>query len=324
MTTSPSPPRLEGGGPAGFAIKRGRNIYGALVADKLVDKIADGDPTTAFRLVDDQGLARFSYASPGTFLLDLGWRFPINRIRFYPTPQYSGRNVEEFAVQIVEGSSTGGRWIEDGQLAENIQFALPRRHPQPASGGGTARRVDNRRSRVGVAQPAAGRRFSFSHPHGRVCGADCCRARNVGSRRIRSLRRGLRTSGVLPIQVLDLGAISTLGTLRWIGFKDDDARVEIRTRSGSDLDPRPLLALHWPRRRADLPRRRGPAPNPHRLPKPVLRPRPYHPRSGPLERLVGGLLLRRQLGDSRDLARTAALCATAGRFRHQGRASRGA
>ena len=38
-------------------------------------------------------------------------------------------------------------------------------------------------------------------------------------------------------QVLDLGAISTLGTLRWIGFKDDDARVEIRTRSGSDLDP---------------------------------------------------------------------------------------
>ena len=66
----------RGGGPAGFAIKRGRNIYGALVADKLVDKIADGDPTTAFRLVDDQGLARFSYASPGTFLLDLGWRFP--------------------------------------------------------------------------------------------------------------------------------------------------------------------------------------------------------------------------------------------------------
>ena len=314
----------RGGGPAGFAIKRGRNIYGALVADKLVDKIADGDPTTAFRLVDDQGLARFSYASPGTFLLDLGWRFPINRIRFYPTPQYSGRNVEEFAVQVVEGSSTGavGSRTANWQKIFNSLFPDGTRSQRVAGAPRDEWTIDV----VGSVSPNRQRAVDFLFPTRTVEYV----ALTVAAQEMWEVAElEVYGEGYVPrafyqSQVLDLGAISTLGTLRWTGSKDDEGPR--RNPHPQRLGPgsRPLLALHWPRRRADLPRRRGPAPNPHRLPKPVLRPRPYHPGSGPLERLVGRLFLRRQLGDPHDLARTAALRATTDRFRHQGRACRGA
>ena len=227
----------RGGGPAGFAIKRGRNIYGALVADKLVDKIADGDPTTAFRLVDDQGLARFSYASPGTFLLDLGWRFPINRIRFYPTPQYSGRNVEEFAVQVVEGSSTGavGSRTANWQKIFNSLFPDGTRSQRVAGAPRDEWTIDV----VGSVSPNRQQVVDFLFPTRTVEYV----ALTVAAQEMWEVAElEVYGEGYVPrafyqSEVLDLGAISTLGTLRWTGFKDDDARVEIRTRSGSDLDP---------------------------------------------------------------------------------------
>ena len=227
----------RGGGPAGFAIKRGRNIYGALVADKLVDKIADGDPTTAFRLVDDQGLARFSYASPGTFLIDLGWRFPINRIRFYPTPQYAGRNVEEFAVQVVEGNSTGaiGSRTANWQKIFNSLFPDGTRRQRVAGAPRDEWTIDA----VGSVSPNRQRAVDFLFPTRTVEYV----ALTVAAQEMWEVAElEVYGEGYVPrafyqSQVLDLGATSTLGTLRWVGFKDDDARVEIRTRSGSDLDP---------------------------------------------------------------------------------------
>ena len=227
----------RGGGPAGFAIKRGRNIYGALVADKLVDKIADGDPTTAFRLVDDQGLARFSYASPGTFLIDLGWRFPINRIRFYPTPQYAGRNVEEFAVQVVEGSSTGavGSRTANWQKIFNSLFPDGTRRQWVAGAPRDEWTIDV----VGSVLPNRQRAVDFLFPTRAVEYV----ALTVAAQEMWEVAElEVYGEGYVPrafyqSQVLDLGATSTLGTLRWTGFKDDDARVEIRTRSGSDPDP---------------------------------------------------------------------------------------
>ena len=38
-------------------------------------------------------------------------------------------------------------------------------------------------------------------------------------------------------RILDLGATASLGQIRWKGSKDQDARVQIRTRGGSDDDP---------------------------------------------------------------------------------------
>lgn len=227
----------RGGGPAGFAIKRGRNIYGALVADKLVDKIADGDPTTAFRLVDDQGLARFSYASPGTFLLDLGWRFPINRIRFYPTPQYAGRNVEEFAVQVVESSSTGaiGSRTANWQKIFNSLFPDGTRRQWVAGAPRDEWTIDV----VGSVSPNRQRAVDFLFPTRSVEYV----ALTVAAQEMWEVAElEVYGEGYVPrafyqSQVLDLGATSTLGPLRWTGFKDDEGHVEIRTRSGSDPDP---------------------------------------------------------------------------------------
>ena len=227
----------RGGGPAGFAIKRGRNIYGALVADKLVDKIADGDPTTAFRLVDDQGLARFSYASPGTFLIDLGWRFPINRIRFYPTPQYSGRNVEEFAVQVVEGSSTGaiGSRTANWQKIFNALFPDGTRRQRVAGAPRDEWTIDV----VGSVSPNRQQvvDFLFATRTVEYVALTVAAQEMWEVAELEVYGEGYVPRAFYQSQVLDLGAISTLGTLRWTGFKDDAARVEIRTRSGSDLDP---------------------------------------------------------------------------------------
>ncbi len=227
----------RGGGPAGFAIKRGRNIYGGLVADKLVDKIADGDPTTAFRLVDDEGLARFSYASPGTFLIDLGWRFPINRIRFYPTPQYSGRNVEEFAVQVVEGNSTGavGSRTANWQKIFNSLFPDGTRRQRVAGAPRDEWTIDV----VGSVSPNRQQVVDFLFPTRTVEYV----ALTVAAQEMWEVAElEVYGEGYVPrafyqSQVLDLGAISTLGMLRWTGFKDDEGHVEIRSRSGSDPDP---------------------------------------------------------------------------------------
>ncbi len=227
----------RGGGPAGFAIKRGRNLYGVLVADKLVDKIADGDPTTAFRLVDDQGLARFSYASLGTFLLDLGWHFPINRIRFYPTPQYAGRNVEEFVVQVVEGNSTGavGSRTANWQKIFNALFPDGTRSQRVAG----APRDEWTINAVGSVSPNRQQVVDFLFPTRTV---EYVALTVAGQEMWEVAELEVYGAGYVPralyqSAVLDLGATSTLGTLRWIGCKDDDAHLEIRTRSGSDPDP---------------------------------------------------------------------------------------
>ncbi len=227
----------RGGGPAGFAIKRGQNLYGVLVADQLVDKIADGDPTTAFRLVDDQGLARFSSASPGTFLLDLGWHFPINRIRFYPTPQYTGRNVEEFVVQVVEGSSTGavGSRTANWQKIFNALFPDGTRSQSVAGAPRDEWTVDV----VGAVSPNRQQLVDFLFPTRTV---EYVALTVAGQEMWEVAELEVYGEGYVPralyqSKVLDLGATSTLGTLRWTGCKDGDAHVEIRTRSGSDPDP---------------------------------------------------------------------------------------
>ena len=113
------------------------------------------------------------------------------------------------------------------------------------------------------------------------------------------------------------------GPLRWTGFKDDEGYIEIRTRSGSDPDPdrywrftgrgdeqtflddegQPLTRAAYQSLSFGQ----------------VLSPQIWTTGCD----WVGGLLLRRQLGDPHDLVWAAALRTTTDRFRHQGRGKPG-
>ena len=55
--------------------------------------IADGDSTTVFKNTDSEHVG-----ARVVLILDLGGRFPVNRVRFYPSPQFPLRFIEQFIL----------------------------------------------------------------------------------------------------------------------------------------------------------------------------------------------------------------------------------
>ena len=79
----------RGGGP------RGQKYPNVEPQTEITDWTADGDPTTAFRDTDA------AHRGMGNQLtMYLGGRFPVNRVRFYPSPQSSGFIIEKFRLAV--------------------------------------------------------------------------------------------------------------------------------------------------------------------------------------------------------------------------------
>ena len=196
MKTWRSPAASRGGGP--FGVRH----QGEAKAD-FVDLTVDGDPTTALSSEDLAHHHMFTL-----FVMDLGVRFPINRVRFYPTPQ-SSLFIERFDLRVYQGDN----WELVRSIRENreqvVDISLPTQYIQRF-------------------------RLSFSdNPHPAF--ASLIQPWEIAEFEVYG--HGYVLTALYRSRVFELESASALGQIRFSGFEDRDAKLRIRTRTGSDEDP---------------------------------------------------------------------------------------
>ena len=198
------------------------------VSGPATESTADGISSTVFEedeLIENRLFPRFQF--------DLGGPFPIDRIVFYPGPENQDRFVENFRVYVYDGDPE--RLKRRGILDWNN--TVPR-IPDLEMVHEASR---NRDPRVEVTLPLR----QITHIVLDIGDPDT-------SPLNRDFRRGPRPweiaefeiygNGYPPTasyrsRILDLGTAASLGQIRWRGWRDRDARIRIRTRSGADADP---------------------------------------------------------------------------------------
>lgn len=179
----------------------------------------DGDPTTAF--TEEVVLSGREWP---LFGVEFGGLLPVNRIVFYPTTDNQDRFIEYYRLFVYDGDKAKlvDPWrflgvyslveLNDRNREPRVEVTIPTRLLHTVV--------------LAITDPAA-----------------------MGGRDYKAATRPWEVAefeiygdGYAPIseyttRILDLGSASSVGDMRWAGRKDRDARVEIRTRSGSDRDP---------------------------------------------------------------------------------------
>ena len=126
--------------------------------------IADGDSTTVFKNTDSEHVG-----ARVVLILDLGARFPVNRVRFYPSPQFPLRFIEQFILTAYDDDRDEVIVSETNNRSSTVDLLFP---------------------------PQAADRLVLGHGFPPT---------RLGSRRIRSIRRRLRLGGLLPNSDIRLG-----------------------------------------------------------------------------------------------------------------------
>ena len=202
----------RGGGP------RGQKYPNVEPQTEITDWTVDGDPTTVFRDTDA------AHRGMGNQLtMYLGGRFPVSRVRFYPSPQSSGLIIEKFKLT---ASDQKGSSEVIGLVSNNTHPTVDLTFP--------SRIVDRLQLNVHSSRSKVGDWFPWEIAEFEVYG------------------EGFVPEATFQSRVFDLGAPATVGPLHWSGFRDPDARVNIRTRSGWDPDPNRYWPLHRSRGRDHL------------------------------------------------------------------------
>ena len=106
---------LDGGRPP--LVRKQTINFLAWVSDPIVNSTVDGNKTTGFAeeyLIEERQFPRF--------LFDLGGRFPINRVVFYPRPEHQDRFVENFRVYVFDGDP---RLLDGGNFLVQWNQTVP-------------------------------------------------------------------------------------------------------------------------------------------------------------------------------------------------------
>ena len=201
-----------------------RHVYSGFTEDDKVNPIADGDPTTSYEELQP---IESDHTVFGTdFLFDLGGLFPVNRVKFYPPPGKEDRVVEAALV----GTSTGKEDPNSIPIQHRFQSRL---HGFGIVLDIVGEITENKQPVVEIELPGKPIRYLLVHtqPQEQIW-------------EIAEIE--IYTEGYIPTafyrsNIIDLGASSNLGWIRWSGRQDLEARVDIRTQSGDDVDPN----LYW-------------------------------------------------------------------------------
>lgn len=202
-------------------------FYTGYAHNPNLDVVADGDFSTFF--LEEIGLTSSRYA-PGTgttgFVLyfDLGGLFPVNRVRVLPRPG-STNFIEHLAVATGSGEPHGGspRWSHlefQKRLVRmtHFDFNLVAEITQNKSPV-----VEIPLDRTPVRQLAV-----WVNPFQRE-------AYEIAE--VQVLAEGYVPVAGYTSNTISLGALSSLGWVRWSGRQDEAARVSIRSHGGDDADP---------------------------------------------------------------------------------------
>ena len=180
----------------------------------------DRDSTTAFIREVDPALAGKGYGGgnilwTGKLQIDLAGQFPVNRIRFYPRSTHAERFLPWFQI-----------FVNDGRPEH--------REPQGYPIWTTIRKeTENPDVIVDTEIPPQLIRFLALQPVKQL--------RTWEVAEIELYGEGFVPRAFYQSEIVDFGAVTSWGTLRWSGDRDPGADVLIQTRTGMDNDPN----LYW-------------------------------------------------------------------------------
>jgi len=171
-----------------------------------MEAVVDGDLSTAFIRIVEPNLSRIWSA---VLRIDLGGRFPINRIVFYPRPTHEDRQIPWFRLYINDGKqfNAAGQpvWTTLRRETESMDVTV-------------VTRFDTRPIRyVGFLPESPKRTWELAE--------------------IEIYGEGFVPLASYTSDILDLGELASWGEIRWSGERAPDANVQIRTRTGADEDP---------------------------------------------------------------------------------------
>ena len=189
----------------GGSAKIGWDLYlaGGL---QRVAAIFDGDPSTALEQEFQLRFAgRVSYDRP---LLDLGGRFPVTRIVFYPRPEHPERYIDQFRLYINNGTDLDnlGRpiWKKIEEREENMDVVVTVEFPRQLV------------------------RYVELHPWQN-------KAWEIAELEVYG--EGYVPDALYVSDIIDFGEFASWGRIRWKGERDPEAQVFVQTRTGMDDDP---------------------------------------------------------------------------------------
>ena len=173
----------------------------------------DGDSTTPFiRYIDLEHVSRIWQIMTR---IDLGGRYPVNRIVFYPRPDYEDRQIAWFRLYVNDGINLNRAGVPIWELV----------------------RQETEESDVVAVTEFATRplRYVGFRPYNPK--------RTWEIAEIEIYGEGYVSDAMYTSDIIDFGAVSSWGHIRWTGQKDPNAKLFIQTRSGSDSEP----AVYWRR-----------------------------------------------------------------------------
>ena len=177
-----------------------------------IRSMVDGDLSTAFvRMVEPTSTRVWSYV----IRIDLGGRFPVNRIVFYPRPGFEDRQVPWFRLYINDGTLFNAAeepiWTTIRRETENPDVVVTTEFET---------------------QPIRYVGFYPERPN---------RTWEVGELEIYG--EGYVEDASYTSDIIDFGEIASWGRIRWEGVQDEYGKVFIQTRTGMDEDPN----IYWRR-----------------------------------------------------------------------------
>lgn len=176
--------------------------------------VIDEDPET-FYLWPELDPTAFAQSRIGTeeVTIDLGGRFVIREVRLSPSPDNPGHFFEHFTLGVSDHLTRLGNSIPDfpaiAEIKENTEAEVSVFFDPPV----TAEMVQLRIFRKTT--------------------------KEIGLAAFEVFGVGFVREAFFESDVVELDDIASLGDITWAGREDPDARVEIRTRAGSD--PHPLI-----------------------------------------------------------------------------------
>jgi len=192
----------------GFAWIRDRMAAGLGV--ERATAIFDGDSTT---VLEQEFQLRFAgRVSDDRPKIDLGGRFPVNRIVFYPRANYPDRYIDHFRLYINDGTNLDNVGKPIWQLIRE-----DKENTEPA---------------VVTEIPLQLVQFVQLYPW---------QNRTWEVAELELYGEGYVPEASYTSDIIDFGEIASWGKIRWEGEQDPEGKVFIQTRTGMDEDP----SIYW-------------------------------------------------------------------------------
>ena len=204
------------------ALSRGGEVHITVFAheNSLVGQVLlDGDPSTAYVWEEAVGVS----SRRARVTLDLGGQFLVKKVSFRPLAENPGRFLESFSIGVT-----------------NVPFetfripTLPAVNVQKPSGAAPAPRIDeNTDPDVTVLlNPPDGVEIRFLQ-------LDIRRVtpKAIELAELEVFGGGFVNRASYVSDVIELDDLASWGAISWSGRQDPNARIDIRTRTGTDLQP---------------------------------------------------------------------------------------